>query len=84
MKQSFPIYFGCSSPYKVTENTRFFISSLRPNSKQILDGVRQHWGIEKSFHWILEVTFREGQSRIRTDEPPENRYLLKTQQVISR
>ena len=57
---------------KVTEDTRFFISSLRPNSKQILDCVRQHWGIENSLHWTLDMTFREDESRIRTDNSPEN------------
>ena len=32
----------------------------------------QHWGIENQLHWTLDMTFREDESRIRTEASPEN------------
>jgi predicted transposase YbfD/YdcC len=33
---------------------------------------RAHWGVENSLPWVLDVTFREDDSRIRTGYAPEN------------
>ena len=33
---------------------------------------RSHWGIENSLHWVLDVTFREDDCRIRKDHAPHN------------
>ena len=49
---------------KKTEETRWYISSLALNAEQALDAVRSHWQVE-SMHWMLDVTFREDESRIR-------------------
>ena len=57
---------------KVTEDTRFYISSLIPDAKKTLHAVRAHWGIENCLHWVLDVTFNEDDSRIRMDAAPEN------------
>jgi len=57
---------------KVTQDTRFYITSLAPDSEKILNAVRKHWEIENSLHWTLDVTFREDESRIRTEASPEN------------
>ena len=57
---------------KDTEDTRFYIASIEPNAKKTLTAVRQHWGIENKLHWTLDMTFREDESRIRTDASPEN------------
>ena len=34
--------------------------------------VRSHWGVENSLHWVLDVTFREDESRIRKGDAPGN------------
>ena len=57
---------------KDTEDTRFYIASIEPNAKKTLTAVRQHWGIENKLHWTLDMTFREDESRIRTEAAPEN------------
>ena len=44
-----------------TEN-RYYISSLKPNAKQILSAIRSHWKVE-SLHWSLDISFREDESR---------------------
>ncbi|MBK6676081.1 MAG: ISAs1 family transposase [Rhodocyclaceae bacterium] len=33
---------------------------------------RRHWGIENSLHWVLDVTFREDDCRIRKNHAPHN------------
>lgn len=33
---------------------------------------RAHWGIENSLHWVLDIAFREDESRIRAGNAVEN------------
>jgi predicted transposase YbfD/YdcC len=54
---------------KDTEDTRWFISSLDLNAEQALNAVRSHWQVE-SMHWVLDMTFREDESRIRKKQGP--------------
>ena len=49
---------------KKTQETRWYISSLDLNASQALNAVRSHWQVE-SMHWVLDMTFREDESRIR-------------------
>lgn len=57
---------------KTTVETRYFISSLEDNAKQLANSVRSHWGIENSLHWVLDVALKEDDCRIRKDNAPQN------------
>lgn len=58
-------------PKKITQETRYYISSLKDVTPQsALQAVRQHWGIENTLHWILDMSFNEDYSRIRKVNAP--------------
>ncbi len=56
---------------------RFYISSLAGDAKQFAKAVRNHWGIENSLHWVLDVAFREDESRIRIGNAPANLSIIR-------
>lgn len=62
---------------KTTKETRFFIASLPQNAKLFASVVRSHWGIENTLHWILDMTFREDESRIREGNSAENMAIIR-------
>lgn len=57
---------------QVSIEKRYFISSLPGDAKKLGDAVRGHWGIENRVHWILDIAFREDESRVRNGNAPEN------------
>jgi predicted transposase YbfD/YdcC len=62
---------------KVTTEVRFFLSSLSCNVEYFARSVRGHWEIENKLHWVLDVVFREDDSRIRSGYGAENLVLLR-------
>jgi len=61
---------------KITEQTRFFIASAPLTPERAAQAVRAHWGIE-SFHWVLDVVFREDLSRLRRGHGAHNMALVR-------
>ena len=58
-------------PLKESDHVTYFISSLPPKAKTVSKYVREHWAVENSLHWTLDVTFTEDASRIRKGSGPE-------------
>jgi predicted transposase YbfD/YdcC len=54
---------------KESTETRWYISSLDLDAERALNAVRSHWQVE-SMHWMLDMTFREDESRIRKQQAP--------------
>lgn len=55
----------CLRDGKETVEVRYYISSLTVSVKKFAHAVRSHWGIENGCHWVLDLTYREDESRIR-------------------
>ena len=60
-----------------TDQVCYYITSLAAYAAPLATAIRSHWGIENSFHWVLDVTFFEDQSRIPMGHSPENMALLR-------
>jgi predicted transposase YbfD/YdcC len=56
---------------------RYYISSLSADAKELNRVIRSHWSIENSLHWVLDIAFREDDSRIRKEHGAENMTTLR-------
>jgi predicted transposase YbfD/YdcC len=65
------------TPKKTEVSVRYFISSWTASAQQFLQRIRQHWQIENGLHWVLDIAFREDESRIRKDHAPQNMTILR-------
>ena len=62
---------------KLTEEKRYYISSLPAKTDTILNTVRQHWGVENKLHWVLDIVFNDDPCRIRKGNAPRNIAIIK-------
>ncbi len=51
---------------------RYYISSLGQMAGRINHAIQSHWGIETKLHWVLDIAFREDDSRVRKGHADEN------------
>jgi predicted transposase YbfD/YdcC len=51
---------------------RYYLASLPPDAPALARIIRSHWRVENSLHWVLDVAFREDDSRVRVGHAPEN------------
>lgn len=61
----------------VEVQTRYFVSSLPAEAKTLLKVKRSHWKIENQLHWVLDIAFREDESRVRKDHAAQNLAVLR-------
>ena len=62
---------------KVKTEIRYFLSSCRDDPVVLGRAIRQHWAIENALHWVLDVTFREDDSRVRDQRAARNLAVLR-------
>jgi len=55
-----------------TVERRYYLTSLPLGAETFARAVRGHWGVENKLHWVLDVCFREDQSRARAGYAAEN------------
>jgi len=57
---------------KLTNELRYYISSIPQNAKLLNKSIRDHWSVENNLHWTLDVEFGEDKSRKRAGNAAEN------------
>jgi predicted transposase YbfD/YdcC len=60
-----------------TYETRYYISSLEADAAKISHAIRCHWQVENALHWVMDVTFKEDESRIRRGVAAENMSVMR-------
>ena len=64
--------------FGVSTSKRYFLTTI-PAQKidKIAYAIRNHWSIENSLHWTLDVIFHEDQSRVRNDNAVVNLAIIR-------
>ena len=59
------------------ERTLYIGSKGIASAQALANAARGHWGIENRLHWVLDVTFREDECRVRVGHAPRNLSLIR-------
>src|SRR3954463_3618949 len=62
---------------KVTAEIRYYLSSAALAPEALAAAIRNHWRVENGLHWVLDVVFREDDSRVRERNAARNLALLR-------
>jgi len=68
---------GANGSGKVEAEIRYFLSSCGDDPSVLVQAIRRHWSIENGLHWVLDVTFREDDSRVRDRIATRNLAILR-------
>lgn len=60
-----------------TTAVRYYLSSLAPDAVQLNQVIRSHWAVENQLHWVLDMTYREDESRVRVGYGQRNLAVLR-------
>ena len=61
----------------VEAEIRYFLTSCNDDPAVLVRAIRRHWSVENALHWVLDVTFREDDSRVRDRTAARNFALLR-------
>src|SRR5688500_17196490 len=56
---------GVNGTGKVEAEIRYFLTSCGDDPAVLVRAIRRHWSVENALHWVLDVIFREDNSRVR-------------------
>ena len=62
---------------KRTSTTHYYLTSHTGTAAELGRVIRSHWGIENGLHWVLDVVFREDDSRVRAGHAGANLAMLR-------
>jgi predicted transposase YbfD/YdcC len=68
---------GVHGAGKAEAEIRYFLTSCGDDPSVLVQAIRRHWSIENALHWVLDVTFREDDSRVRDRTAARNLALLR-------
>jgi predicted transposase YbfD/YdcC len=62
---------------KTMAELRYFLTSCHDAPEVLAKAIRKPWTIENNLHWVLDVTFREDESRVRNRRAVRNLAILR-------
>jgi predicted transposase YbfD/YdcC len=68
---------GVHGTGKTEAEIRYFLTSCGDDPAVLVRAIRRHWSIENALHWVLDVTFREDDSRVRDRTAARNFALVR-------
>jgi predicted transposase YbfD/YdcC len=61
----------------VSLEERYCLFRLAGGAERNLAATRSHWQIENSLHWVVDIAFRENESRVRKKHGGQNIAILR-------